>query len=243
MTRIGLLAAAVLATLLVAGDAGDAVAKSAKLKAADRNAELDKPEYYGPQTPFDPDLANRMLAEGKQTIRGYLYHTVNDYGRGGTMLVPGGPARAAAGIEVYLYPVTPHLTEWQALFAKERGVKIKPPIVKLIEGRKRPRILTFDERLQKYRLVVKTDEYGRFTFDKMLPGKYYVTAAADVNGSYAGNEVVGHSTTYDAWGRPYGVEHTRPTTHSYSTPVFGEKFIEVKATEPVLEIEVKLKTN
>ncbi len=218
-------------------------AKSSKLEAADKNAALDVPEYYGPTTAFDPEEAKAKLAEGDGTIRGFLYHTLNGAGRSGSMYIPGGPAQAVKGIKVYLYPATQHLIEWQKLFAKERGIKFEPPIVKVFQGRKRPRILKFDPRMQDYQLIATTDDYGRFTFDKMLPGTYYITAAADITGSYDGNEVVGHSTAYDAYGIPNSVEHTRPTTHSYSTPVFMDDFVTMKEGENKVELDAKMKVN
>lgn len=217
--------------------------KSGKLEAADRNAELDQPEYYGPKTPFDPVDAKNRLVYGETTIRGFLYHTLNAWGRAGTGFVPGGPATAVAGVEVYLYPATPHLVEWQKLFEKEQSPKFKPPIVTLLEGRKRSKILQFDPQMQEYRIVVKTDDYGRFEFEKMQPGKYYITAATNIEGSYEGTEVTGHSTAYDSWGRPYSVEHTRPATHSYSTPMFMDEFVEVKEGETKVELDAKMKTN
>lgn len=216
-------------------------ADGARLRSADRNAALDQPEYYGPKAAFDPQQARLMLAEGTTTIRGYLYHTVNDYGRKGTLFVPGGPARSAGRIKVYLYPATPHLVEWQQLYAKEQGPKIRPPIVQALRGRQRPRILQHDPRLMDFRLVTETDQYGRFAFEKMLPGRYYITAAADISGSYAGNEVIGNSTAYDGFGYAYSVEHTRPTTHNYNTSVFMEKFVEVRPGASLLELDFKLK--
>lgn len=218
-------------------------AKSGKLEAADRRAERDQPEYYGPQTPFDPVEARAKMAEGNTIIRGYLFHNLNAWGRAGTLLIPGAPAQAVQGVEVYLYPATDHLVEWQKLFAKEKSVKFKPPIIAAFEKKKRPKILQVDPRVQETRLVAKTDNYGRFTFEKMLPGKYYITASTNISGSYEGNEVTGHSTAYDGWGRPYSVEHTRPTTHHYSTPMFMDDFIEVKAGEAKLELDAKMKTN
>jgi hypothetical protein len=220
-----------------------AIAKSGKLEAADRNAELAKPEYYGPKAPFDPADARAKLAEGDVTIRGFLFHNLNGWGRPGTLFLPGGPAQAVKNVEVYLYPATAHLVEWQKLFEKENSAKFKPPIVAAFQKRKRPKVLEFDPRMQEVRIIVKTDEFGRFTFEKMRPGKYYITAATNISGSYEGNEVTGHSTAYDGWGRPYNVEHTRPATHSFSTPMFMDDFIEVKDDETKMEIDAKMKTN
>lgn len=230
----------ILSSLLLAVPLSSAAAKSGKLEAADRQAELDKPEYYGPETPFDPEEARAKLAEGTATIRGFLYHTVNGYGQSSALV---GQAQAAKGIKVYLYPVTQHLVEWQKLFEKEGRIKIEPPIVKVFKKRKRPQILRFDPRMQDYQLVATTDDYGRFAFEKMLPGRYYITAAADATGSYSGSEVVGHTTGYGAYGIPYTVEHTRPTTHSYQTPLFMDDFVTVGEGEDKVEIEAKLKLN
>ena len=220
-----------------------AEAKSDGLAKADRDAEMAKPEYYGPAAQFDPAQAKQMLAKGNATIRGALFHKINEYGYQPGPLVPGGPARPAAGIMVHLYPATPHLIEWQQLFVKYRGknkITQKPGIIGLIEGRKRPRILQYDNRMGEVRLSVKSDEYGRFSFEQMKPGRYYITTTADISGSYQGTEVSGNSTAYDIYGA-YNVQHTRPVERRYRTSVFFEKFVDITDGQNMVEVDAKMK--
>lgn len=232
-------------SILITGalNPASAYAESGKLAAADKQAERDKPEYFYPQTPFEPELAKQMMGQGSTTIRGILFHTLNEWGQQGTLFLPSRGSNAVAGIEVILVPATPHIVEWQKLYKKQRDLK-KPAssgLQQLMRGKKRNRILKYDDRVGDYMVVAKTDQYGRFTFTNMLPGKYYITAQANISGSFQGTEVTGNSTAYDAYGIPYSVEHTRPVTRTYNTAVFMDDFVIVPEKKNVIEIEAKMK--
>eukprot|EP01132_Coremiostelium_polycephalum_P019166 gene19166-22806_t len=111
-----------------------------------------------PQVPFDSLEAKNMLGVGKSTIEGVAFtRQKNGYG----MRILG--KVLAVNTDVTLFPVTTYFTEWYNLRKKKEG--------------KNTSVFMSNEAFR-WRVVVRTDNYGRFKFYNMKPGKYFLQAMA-----------------------------------------------------------------
>lgn len=103
---------------------------------------------------FDPKAAAFIHEEGKTTIEGHAF-----------MRRPDNAVENAVGQTVRLIPVTPYS---EARFAQfYRGKKFLPAFqIPKIEA---------DPEYASYTRTTTSDSNGRFTFENVAPGKYYVT--------------------------------------------------------------------
>jgi Prealbumin-like fold domain len=103
---------------------------------------------------FDPKAAAFINKEGKATIEGHAF-----------MRRPDNAVENAVGQTVRLIPVTPYS---EARFAQfYRGKKFLPAFhIPKIEA---------DPEYASYTRTTTSDSNGRFTFENVAPGKYYVT--------------------------------------------------------------------
>jgi hypothetical protein len=102
---------------------------------------------------FDPKAAAFIHKEGKATIEGHAF-----------LKKPDGAVANAVGETVRLVPVTPYS---EARFARFYGPS------KFIAARAIPKFEA-DPDYASYTRTVKSESSGRFTFDKVAPGKYFV---------------------------------------------------------------------
>jgi hypothetical protein len=202
------------------------------LRNADRQAEVAQPLVYRPETPFDPQQAAQAMAPGTATIRGVVFHRLDRFGN--YVLLPPNPVRTMEGIDVFLYPATPHMVEFMKLLDKHVYRKLKMPIV---PQNRRPKQVFFDDAALDYRKVVKSDQYGRYTFTDLKPGRYIVYSAAYVTSNFNVSVPVGSSEiSYGIYGTDnvthYGLEErTRRTDIEY------RNYIDIKSDGQVVEVE------
>jgi hypothetical protein len=218
---------------------GAGFAKSGKIAAADRQAERDKGNIVYPETPFDAALAKQMLGKGTVSIKGLVYNTVGYHGWVGY----GTSGRQTpAGITVFLYPATSHLVEWEKNFAKQRKVQTGgSPLSQAINKGMLTKVYKFDDAMINYRYAAKSDEYGRFAFHNMLPGRYYLFSETTISGSYMGSEVIGSTTATNGYGQVvYKRDETRPQEYSWESLISAGKFIEIKPGKSRVEVEFKM---
>lgn len=180
---------------------------------ADRQAKAYAPR--APKTAFDETLAKNALAKGNVEIKSVL---VNCYGRGigcieGSVPVP--------NTKVHLFPYTPYVQESIEMQAKLRKDMKRDPRAAKIE-------LHFDPRLLKYSMVATTDEYGRYTFKNLKPGKYYLLS----------DMVVGHRTVvehyYDGGGNDIARTVDSPADMEFS------KVVDITQTSGVVKFESRV---
>ena len=154
--------------LCVAAAMGLGACASSPLKDANARAVNDQVIEVRAKTPFDTELARRALEPGNSQIVGTVVAIVN----APKSYDPSLSAREfKENVEVYLYPVTPHLREFvdlQKSLAKRPG---------LFEARRAPgqHKLVADPDMLNFQRVTKTDKYGRYAFTSLKPGQYYVT--------------------------------------------------------------------
>ena len=89
-------------------------------------------------------------------------------------------------------------------------------------------VINMDDKYFKYMLVAKTDEYGRYSFKQLEPGKYYI-----VSDNVVGNRGV-NVTTYDAT----GTGHT--TVASDLANLGFSKIVEITQPTGVVKFDSKL---
>ncbi|GAA4213811.1 hypothetical protein GCM10022289_46460 [Pedobacter jeongneungensis] len=175
--------------------------------------KAQKAAYY-PQVPFDSVDAKSRLALGKSTIEGTAFTRLkNGYG----MKV--GSKILAKNVEVTLYPVTSYFEEWFNLRKK-------------MENKKNS--VYMSEQAFRYRITIKTDDYGRFKFTQMKPGKYFIQSFASY--SRSGSVPVYRGSGYNSYGGRTDYYDYQSYTNNYSDRV--EEFVEVTRDGQAIEIKL-----
>jgi hypothetical protein len=173
-------------------------------------------DTYYPQVPFDSVQAKEMLGLGKSGIEGLAYTKEK------TQLgykAPLGPKILAQNVVVTLFPVTPYFEEWYKLRRKMENKKTS---------------VFMSEQAFRFRITVNTDEYGRFKFTQMKPGKYFVQTFATY--SRTGTASVYRGSGYNGYGVTDYYEY-QTYTNNYSDRL--EKFVEVTRDNQTIEIKLK----
>ena len=175
-----------------------------------------------PKTIFDKDLAQSMLAFGTSTITGVAStKQKNTYGLNAQA---NAKHYAPKGTVVTLFPFTPYFEE----FYKLRRAK---------ESRKNAIYLS--EEAFKYRIETTTDENGRFRFDKIKPGKYYIECMVSFDAVGANVEQTGTSTTYNVYGQALSTSPIyNKFFYNYNTSNRENKIVVIKDDGQVLDIKL-----
>ena len=180
---------------------------------ADRRAQALAPR--APKTIFNEAEAKDALSPGEVEIKSVL---VNCYGRGIACIQGSLPV---ADTKVFLFPYTAYTQELIAM-EKQRMADIKK------NAEYNAVQINMDDRYFKYMLVAKTDEFGRYSFKGMKPGKYYVLA-----GNVTGHRtVVGHY--YDEFGYDHPQQVDSPADLEFS------KVLEITQTSGVFKFDSKM---
>lgn len=153
-----------------------------------------------PQGTFDPALAKAGLARGLATIRGRACSKFD------------GLRFDAAGAKVVLFPVTPYLEEWYELREKKEGKKTS---------------VYMSTEANQYRVEAYADNDGRFVFEGLKPGKYFIQIIHSFNQAKTARIYTGSDTHQNG--------PVRTTTNYYYDQDYTvarskrfEKFVEIK---------------
>lgn len=180
-------------------------------------------DYYFPQVFFDEKLAKSMLALGNSTIEG-VATTKQRVGLLKIKPLLGERHYAEKGTVVMLFPITPYFEEWYRL---RRRLESKTVSVYM------------SKEAFKYRIDTTTDEHGRFKFEKLKPGKYYLETIVNFKATGRYQQQTGRTDAYNAYGG-----------YLYSTPIYETffynyadsnretKFVEIKTDGEILEISL-----
>lgn len=149
---------------------------------------------------FDPVLAKAGLERGLSTIRGKACTKVD------------GLRFDASGVKVVLFPVTPYLEEWYELRDKKEGKKIS---------------VYMSNEANQYRIEAYADADGRFVFEGLKPGKYFIQIIHSFNQAKTARIYTGSDTWQNG--------PVRTTTNYYYDQDYTvarskrlEKFVEIK---------------
>lgn len=131
---------------------------------------------------------------------------------------------APKGSIVTLFPITPYFEEFLKLRRQKENKKTS---------------VYLSEDAFKYRLETTTDEYGRFKFEKLKPGKYYIECMVSFAATGAYTEQTGTSTTYNANGQALATSPIYDKYfYNYDTTNRESKIVEIKEDGQLLEIKL-----
>ena len=202
--------ALLLITLLVLGWSCSAV------KEADRKANKNKITTLYPEAVFDSVQAKKAIGYGKATIKGVLF--TRQKGAYGIKPLMGGKVYGT-NLTVSLFPVTPYFEAWYEMRKSKENKKT---------------FVYMSDAAFRYRIDAKTDEYGRFVFEKMKPGKYFLQAMMSATFARNGQEYTGTGYT------PYGnINYYRNKTYYKDQHERMEKFIEVEKDGSVVAVNLR----
>lgn len=184
-------------------------------------------DSYFPQVFFDKKQAEAQLGYGKSTIEGVAFTREKRN-------VPLTMGMVKAKMEkkhvarpntvIMLFPVTEYFTEFYNLRRK-------------IESSKKQVLMSkeaFAVRREAY-----TDDYGRFKFENLKVGKYYIETIVDFTAVGSYKKQTGTSTAYNVYGTPlYSTPIYETFFYDYEDSHRESKFVEVKKDGQVIEIKL-----
>ncbi|MGU3374500.1 hypothetical protein [Chryseobacterium sp. M5A1_1a] len=177
---------------------------------------------YYPQAFFDKKLARDMLAFGNSTIEG-VASTKQKTALGIKPLL-GEKHYAKQGTVIMLFPVTPYFEEFFSMRKKYESKKTT---------------VYMSEEAFKYRVEALTDDRGRFRFEKLKPGKYYIETIINFTASASYQKQTGTSDAYNGYG---GYLYSTPIYNTffygYSAANRESKFVEIKQDGELKEIKL-----
>ncbi|WP_300688509.1 hypothetical protein [Chryseobacterium sp.] len=177
---------------------------------------------YYPQAFFDKKLARDMLGFGNSTIEG-VASTKQKTSLGIKPLL-GEKHYAKQGTVVMLFPVTPYFEEFYDMRRKYENKKTT---------------VYMSEDAFKYRVEALTDDHGRFKFEKLKPGKYYLETIINFTASASYQKQIGTTDTYNGMG---GYMYSAPIYNTffygYSAANRESKFVEIKQDGELKEIKL-----
>ncbi len=178
------------------------------IRNVDRMAQKNQKISLYPQVTFDKELAKNQLAVGKSTIKGIVYKSTNKIS-----LVN---AKAYGGnVKVELFPVNEYFMAWYNLREKKENKKTN---------------VYMSEDAYSMRIETTTDEYGRFEFKEMKPGKYFIQAIMSVTRAYTRDVVVGTNS--------YGTQYYQKERYNKTKYHRNEKFIEIFKDGDIVEVKL-----
>ncbi|MGB4811621.1 MAG: hypothetical protein WBP13_03940 [Methylophilaceae bacterium] len=214
-------------------------------------ASKSKPIDVAINAPFNANDAKAALAPGNLTINGVMYSRLNITGRD-DLTWPQSPLvknRPFVNMPVYLYPATPYVEEY-AKQLNEQDKKVKSFWLgnpnKYFNPKPQAKNIIFSNEAAKYRLVTKTDNFGRYSFKNIKPGKYYIYCEGNIYGTY-NKEVYAGSSTYSDGTGIYGehgsIDHTRLEPVNYKTYIMYLEATTITESKTTAPIDSRLRVN
>jgi hypothetical protein len=175
---------------------------------ADRLAQKNQKIVLYPEVAFNKELANKQLSQGKSTVRGVVFKSTNK------MSIVNAKAYGS-NVKVELFPVNDYFMAWYNLREKKEN--------------KKTNVFMSDEAYS-MRLETTTDEYGRFEFKELKPGKYFIQAIMSVTQSYTRDVVVGSNS--------YGTQYYQKERYNKTKYHRNEEFIEITKDGDIVEVKL-----
>lgn len=180
---------------------------SSQLAIADKKANEYQNLYSDKK--FDTSLAKKQLEKGTSSVRGILYKKTNK-------LALVGGKQYGTGVKVTLFPVNDYFMSWYELRDKKENKKTN---------------VYMSNEAYSYRLETTTDDFGRFEFKEMKPGKYFLQAFFTTTDYYNKDVVVGTNS--------YGTKYYQNQRYSENKNHRNEKFIEIIKNNEIIEVDLK----
>lgn len=177
---------------------------------------------YYPQVFFDKKLAQQMLGFGNATIEGVA--STKQKNNWGIKPLLAEKHYAPKGTVVMLFPVTPYFEEFYKMRKKYENKKTT---------------VYMSEEAFKYRIEALTDDHGRFKFEKLKPGKYYLETIVNFTATASYKQQTGQSDAYNAYGAYlYSTPIYQTFFYNYSAANRESKFVEIKQDGELKEINL-----
>ena len=169
-----------------------------------------------PQARFDSLAAKAALAYGGTDIEGVVYAR-----RDATELQAFSKNNRVfgAGVTVTLFPVTSYFEEWHELRSKKED---------------RLTSVYMSNEAVRYRIEVKADDYGRFKFERMKPGRYFLQTFLGWTDYHQRNVLVGSSR--NEYGG--GTDYYQRQTYGIGNNRRIEAFVTVKEAEKTVKVKL-----
>ena len=184
-------------------------------------------DSYFPQVFFDKKQAEAQLGAGKSTIEGVAFTREKrsiPLTMGAVKVKTGKKHMARPNTVVMLFSVTEYFTEFYNLRKKLES--------------KTKQVLMSNEAFA-VRREAYTDDYGRFRFENLKVGKYYLETIVDFTAVGSYKQQTGTSTAYNAYGTPlYSTPIYETFFYDYEAAHRESKFVEVKKDGQVIEIKL-----
>jgi hypothetical protein len=184
-------------------------------------------DSYFPQVFFDKKQAEAQLGAGKSTIEGVAFTREKrsiPLTMGAVKVKTGKKHMARPNTVVMLFPVTEYFTEFYNLRKKLES--------------KTKQVLMSNE-VFAVRREAYTDDYGRFRFENLKVGKYYLETIVDFTAVGSYKQQTGTSTAYNVYGTPlYSTPIYETFFYDYEAAHRESKFVEVKKDGQVIEIKL-----
>lgn len=178
------------------------------IRNADRMAQKNQKVVLYPEITFDKELTKKQLSLGKSTIKGVVFKSTNK------MSLVNAKAYGSY-VKVELFPVNDYFMAWYNLREKKENKKTN---------------VYMSEEAYSMRLETTTDEYGRFEFKELKPGKYFIQAIMSVTQSNTRDVVVGTNS--------YGTQFYQKERYNTTKYHRNEEFVEI--TKEGEKVEIKL---
>ncbi|HOY71117.1 MAG TPA: carboxypeptidase-like regulatory domain-containing protein [Methylotenera sp.] len=188
------------------------------------SASKSKPIIVPITTPFDAAQAKAALAQGDYHVSGVMYHRLTVSGREDKSWpkdpnIKNVPLR---NMDVYLYPETAHLADFDKQIKQQQKIMENWYTNTRNVFNKQPQTKLFPLSAEAIKLSLKTttDEFGRYRFEHLKPGRYYLTASAWQAGTYNQSVYAGSSEVTDGtgiYGERATVDHTKLVPVNYNT--------------------------
>jgi hypothetical protein len=186
------------------------------LQKANNQAKKNQITVLYPSVPFDSVRAKAALSYGNTDIAGVVFtRQRTQFG----YKAPLGGKIIGRNVTVLLYPVTPHLEAWHKLRAKREN--------------KRTRVYLSDA-AGRHCLVTTTDDYGRYKFKGLNPGRYFMHAVLNWGETKSYNQYEG-----SGYGSYSQVDYYSKQYYTVNKAERLERFIEVGNKGGTVEINLK----
>lgn len=226
--RRGLLLAAVSSPLLGCTNLAKLNEAPSMVDVMNRRAKRDTPQVITASRPFDEKTTRAAMEPGDATLEGVLFSRANARGYDALLFDNANPILPARKRKVTLYPLTPYAVELINLNKQQRQSKSLPK-----------REVRGDKGFYAHSRVVETDNYGRFSFSRLKPGRYFLSAESELQGEQNVDVETGYTKHPDT----SASVHYTTEARTWTRPVLCEMAVEIKPGERLKKVDARLHTH
>jgi hypothetical protein len=223
------------------------------LQMADSEADAARkaiPQAVQIDVPFDAAKAKADLAKGNRSISGVLYHRLDVTGRDKT----GWPAspliknQPFGNIGIFLYPASPPMAAFGKLRQEQQSTMKKwyTHEPSMLNRQPQTKKFVLPAGTTDYAIESKTDKFGRYSFNNLKPGRYYLYAEGWQAGTYNKDVYAGSSDYSDGTGL-YGVRgtvnHSRAVPVKFKTYLIYAEFVDVSSDSATQDSRMQVDYN